>query len=270
MRIKKLILLVLTVILAVLAIHLIENRQSTPDLPEEPVPGEQSEPGESRDDAVQPVVSRYTASRGVVTALEAGGVTFTFADGRESVTFADVSADDWYLDALNFVASNGLMSGISEEDGTVEFRADYGITRAQFAVLLLHFSAAEVPASAAELPDVEAGSWYHDGAVWAVENDLLTAQEDGSFQPEGFVSCEEVIAALFRLAGEPQVEGPLPEEYPYGAKVSDSALPAVVWAWSVGLIAEDSCVWYPTQAASRGQLALILMRYDALVGITAE
>lgn len=269
MRIKKLILLVLVAVLAVLVVHVLKSVEVFDDDPtEQPT---QSTPDASQlEPTVEPVVSRYTASRGVVTALEDGGVTFTYADERENITFADVSADDWYLEALNFVVSNGLMSGVTTDEGTVEFRADYGITRAQFATLLFHFAAAELPAQAEELPDVAADSWYHDGAVWAIDGGLLTAQEDGSFNAEGFVTCEEVITALHRLAGEPQAEGPLPEEYPYGAKVSEDALPAVVWAWNVGLIAEDTCVWYPTQAAGRGQIALILMRYDALVGITGE
>lgn len=272
MHIKKIILLVLTVVLVVIVVHLLKDVELFDDQPGQPT---QSEPAPDADatqlePSVEPVVSRYTASRGVVTALENGGITITYGDDRASITFTDVSTDDWYLDALCFVAANDLMSGIMVDDGTVEFRADYGITRAQFATLLFHFAAAELPAQASELPDVVADSWYHDGAVWAVSGGLLAAQEDGSFNAEGFVTCEEVITALHRLAGEPQAEGPLPEEYPYGAKVSQDALPAVVWAWNIGLIAEDTCVWYPTQAAGRGQIALILMRYDALVGITEE
>lgn len=272
MHIKKIILLVLTVVLVVLVVHLLKDVELFDDQTGQPT---QSAPtsdadGEPLAPTSEPVVSRYTASRGVVTALEDGGVTITYGDGRESVTFADVSADDWYLDALCFVAANGLMSGITTDEDTVEFRADYGITRAQFATLLFHFAAAELPAQASELPDVAADSWYHDGAVWAIDGGLLAAQEDGSFNAEGFVTCEEVITALHRMTGEPQAEGPLPEEYPYGAKVSEDALPAVVWAWNVGLIAEDTCVWYPTQAAGRGQIALILMRYDTLVGIVGE
>lgn len=269
MRIKKLILFVLTVVLLVLAVHLFKNRQM-PDLPDDPVPGDSVQTPAPDNAEEKPVVSRYTASRGVITTLEAGGISITFADGRETVTFADVSVDDWYIDALNFVASNGLMSGVTGKDGAVEFHADYGIPRAQFAALLFHFAQDELPEGADELPDVAADSWYHDGALWAVEHGLLSVKEDGNFDAEGYMSCEEVITALFRLAGEPETEGPLPEEYPYGAKVSEAALPAVVWAWKLGLIAEDACVWYPSQAASRGQLALILMRYDALVGITGE
>lgn len=272
MRIKKLILIVLTIVLIVLVVHLLKNVELPDNQPGQPTQSEEEPDADALqpEPAEDPVVSRYTASRGVVTALEEGGVTFTYADERGTVTFTDVSADDWYLDALNFVVSNGLMSGVTTDDGTVEFRADYGITRAQFATLLFHFAAAELSAQADELPDVAADSWYHDGAVWAVNGSLLTAREDGSFDADGFVTCEEVIMALHCLAGEPRRDGPLPEEYPYSAKVSESALPAVVWAWSTGLIAEDTCVWYPTQAAGRGQIALILMRYDTLVGITEE
>ena len=43
----------------------------------------------------------------------------------------------------------------------------------------------------------------------------------------------------------------------------------MTWAWNNGLITEKECVWYPTQAISRAQVALLLMRYDTLIGRNA-
>ena len=58
--------------------------------------------------------------------------------------------------------------------------------------------------------------------------------------------------------------------FSYAPKVSETNLSAVRWAWEKGLIAEDECVWYPTQAVSRAQIALLLMRYDQLIGASGE
>ena len=54
---------------------------------------------------------------------------------------------------------------------------------------------------------------------------------------------------LHRLAGSPESNASL-EDYPYAPKVSETNLSAVRWAWEKGLIAEDECVWYLTQAVS--------------------
>ena len=59
------------------------------------------------------------------------------------------------------------------------------------------------------------------------------------------------------------------DDYPYAPKVSESGRDAVTWAWNNGLITEKECVWYPTQAISRAQVALLLMRYDTLIGRNA-
>jgi len=74
---------------------------------------------------------------------------------------------------------------------------------------------------------------------------------------------------LHRLAGSPESNASL-EDYPYAPKVSETNLSAVRWAWEKGLIAEDECVWYPTQAVSRAQIALLLMRCPVpAVSVTA-
>ena len=95
-----------------------------------------------------------------------------------------------------------------------------------------------------------------------------SARDSWVFDPSGFLSCEQAIIVLYRLAGEPTVTGTL-DDYPYAPKVSESGRDAVTWAWNNGLITEKECVWYPTQAISRAQVALLLMRYDALIGRNA-
>ena len=77
------------------------------------------------------------------------------------------------------------------------------------------------------------------------------------------MTCEQALIGLYRVAGEPETDGSL-TDYPYAAKVSESGRSAVDWAWKNGLITEVECVWYPTQAISRAQVALLLMRYSAM------
>ena len=72
---------------------------------------------------------------------ERGGVNVTvrMEDGSEAIySFTDVTMDDWYARAVNFVVSAGLMTGVGDEP---IFRPDYGISRETFAVILYRYAA---------------------------------------------------------------------------------------------------------------------------------
>ena len=200
---------------------------------------------------------------------DGGGVTITVETDGEQVshTFVDLEESAWCLDAVNYVVSNGLMNGTRDPDGTERFRPDFGMTRAQFAMILYRFVGGEPVASPrrtyTDVPDYE---WYYDCVNWADSNGYITGKTGAdTFGVNEYFSCEEVLTVLHHVAGDTASNASL-EDYPYAPKVSEDGLSAVRWAWETGLIAEDECVWYPTQAISRAQIALLLMRYDQLVG----
>ena len=206
---------------------------------------------------------------GAMTANENGGVdiTVTAEDGTATVyTFTDVSVDAWYAEAVDYAVSSGVMSG---DDAQKLFRPEYGVERSQFAVIIYRFANGEPAVERASFSDLTGDEWYYDYINWMVQQKLMGGVDGGAFQPDEFLSCEQALIVLYRLAGEPEINGTL-EDYPYAPKVSESGRDAVTWAWNNGLITEKECVWYPTQAVSRAQVALLLMRYDALIGRNAE
>lgn len=196
---------------------------------------------------------------------ERGGVdiTVTEADGSlTTYTFTDVAKDSWYADAVSFAVANGLMNGAG--DGTV-FQPEYGVLRESFAVILQRFVGGPADAPEKKLSDVPEDAWYRDAVYWAAGRRLMPATAASTFGVGEYLTCEDALRILFRLAGEPETEATL-ADYPYAPKVSDSARSAVAWAWEKGLITEIECVWYPTQTVSRAQVALLLMRYRMLIG----
>ena len=214
-------------------------------------------------------VQQQTEPLGTLTANENGGVdiTVTAEDGTvKTYTYTDVSADDWYAEAVDYVVSTGVMSG---DDAQQLFQPEYGVERAQFAVIVYRFAGGTPAEGKAAFSDVAEDEWYYDYVNWMVQQKLMGGTDGGAFGPNDFLSCEQALIVLYRLAGEPEIKGTL-EDYPYAPKVSDSGRDAVTWAWNNGLITEKECVWYPTQAVSRAQIALLLMRYDALIGVNAE
>lgn len=192
---------------------------------------------------------------------ERGGVNITVAaeDGTEKVyTFTDVTMDSWFANAVNYVVSAGLMNGIADRD---IFQPDYGMPRESFAMVLYRFANAEPAEKHCGLEDVERDAWYEEAVDWVVSKGCMSPLSDGRFGVGEFMTCEEAIIGIYHLAGEPEVDGSL-ADYPYAARVSDSGRSAVDWAWKNGMINEDECVWYPPQAISRAQIALLLTRFS--------
>lgn len=267
MRLKKTILILLVLVLAGLLLRYALLGRPADPLADQNDPAVQPEQPSSSGEEETPVISRYTAALGTIAAGESGGVVISYDDGRESVSFPDVSVDDWYITALNFVISNDLMTGTTADGGAhMEFRPDYGMTKEQLAVLLCRFAGGGETAPVHEFSDVAEGNWYYSGVNWADAYNVLDGNDDGSFGVGAFLSCSETLTAFYRLAGSPKNETALSTDYPYASKVDEQALPATIWAWNLGLIEETDCVWYPTQAISRAQVALLLLRYDRMVG----
>lgn len=262
---KRLILILLVLVLAImLALRFKGGKDTADDTPKDP----SAQTEQTGDDPASDASDTPQLELGAMTADESGGVqiTVTAEDGSaKTYTFTDVAPDAWYAEAVDFVVSAGVMSGDEQQN---LFRPEYGVERSQFAVAMYRFAGGEPTAAEAEFSDLTGDEWYYDYVRWMVGKGLMGGN-GGAFDPDGFLSCEQAIIVLYRLAGEPEVTGTL-EDYPYAPKVSESGRDAVTWAWNSGLITEKECVWYPTQAVSRAQVALLLMRYDALVGRSAQ
>lgn len=195
--------------------------------------------------------------------VERGGVDVTVpqGDGTETVyTFTDVAIDSWYVDAVNFVVSTNLMKGMGDEP---IFHPEYGILREELASILYRYTNGRQVSPTYRYDDVPEGAWYFDSVSWVTNRHLMSGLTSTTFGVGEYMTCEQALIALYRLAGEPETDGSL-LDYPYAAKVSDSARKAVDWAWKSGLITEKECVWYPPQAISRAQVALLLNRFSTM------
>ena len=216
--------------------------------------------GKARSFSVLRVGEGVTLGR-IVENAERGGVDVvtTAEDGTRNVyTFTDVSMDSWYVNAVNYVVSAGLMNGSGDKPA---FMPDYAVQREIYALLLYRFTDSDAGELRSDFEDVAENAWFYDAVTWATEHGILTPLDGRRFGVGQYMTCEQAIIGLYRLAGEPETDGSL-ADYPYAAKVSEAGRSAMDWAWKNGLITEDECVWYPPQAISRAQAALLLMRYS--------
>ncbi len=195
--------------------------------------------------------------------LEQGGVDVTVQqpDGSETVySFTDVAIDSWYVDAVNFVVSANLMKGMGDEP---IFHPEYGILREELASILYRYTNGQEVSPNERFEDVPESAWYYDSVSWVTNRHLMSGVTPTTFGTGEYMTCEQALIAIYRLAGEPETDGSL-LDYPYAAKVSSFARTAVDWAWKSSLITEKECVWYPPQAISRAQVALLLMRFSTM------
>ena len=264
---KKLVKRVVLLALAVLAVILIHNRvqQEAEEAAKAAAELEQAAQQEEPDDAQSMSVIRLGDDivLGRIEENAEGGihVIATAEDGSEEIhTFTDVAYDSWYANAVNFVVSTGLMTGVGDDP---IFQPEYGMLRESFASILYRFTNGTPVAPRQHFEDVPPDSWYYDAVAWVTNQGLMTEIDPGVFGVGEYMTCEQALVGLYRVAGEPNTDGSL-LNYPYASKVSDYGRSAIDWAWKSGLITEDECVWYPPQAISRAQVALLLMRYSAM------
>ena len=256
MRKTKLLLLLALVLIVMVALKCCGGKKNTDD-------AQLPAAAQSEQETFSQVTGMTDVPLGVIKENADGGVTITVTkeDGTtKEFLFTDVEADSWYTDAVNYVVSAGLMNG--SEDGPI-FLPNYGIQRLEFAIVLYRFAGGTEESFRHKFSDMETPDWYDKYVAWITNHRYMTGKEDGSFDPFGYLSCEEALIILYRLAGEPKPEGTL-EDYPYAPKVSEFGLDAVTWAWNSGLIVEQECVWYPTQTISRAQVALLFARYSRM------
>ena len=131
-----------------------------------------------------------------ITRAEVAVILFRLGDyapGESS--FSDVRAGVWYAEAVNALASAGIVAGYA--DGS--FRPKTPITRAQLAAILAKVSG-ETAAEAASFPDV-AGHWAAEAIALAQEKGWVTGYTDGTFRPNRSVTRAEAVTMLNRFLG---------------------------------------------------------------------
>lgn len=160
-----------------------------------------------------------------------------------AVDFGDVTASDWYYEAVEYVCAKGLMDGVAEGS----FAPDGTLTRAMVWTILARASGVDTDGGA---------SWYAKAQEWAAAKGV----SDGE-NPDAAITREEFVTMLWRLAGEPVYTADL-SRVPDAGSISAWAQQAMCWAWATGLVEGDETgAVSPAASASRAAAATLIMRY---------
>lgn len=202
----------------------------------------------------------------------AGRVTIavTFAcDGGAlcpSAGLADVDQTEWYHGAVDWAVSTGALVGY--DDGT--FGPDEALTRAQMATVLWRLAGR--PAGDAGLPgDCAASELYAAAVSWALSEGVFNGHSDGTFEPDGPISREQVACVLYNRAeagGEDVSARTDLSGLADAGELSGWAREAMSWAVAEGVfrgveLPDGSRELQPGRALTRAEAAALLMRLSA-------
>ncbi len=200
----------------------------------------------------------FTQPSGTVT------ITVTFQEEETepvSHPFTDVSADDWYAQAVQYVYENGLMDGIENN----QFAPEHTTTRAQLVTILYRLEGQPAVTGESGFTDVEADTWYTDAVVWAAANGIVNGVSDTRFAPGDEITRQQMAAILYRYAeakGYDVTDSADLSGHPDAETIQAYAQIPMAWACAQGLLQgfEDDTL-RPAGNATRAQIATILMRF---------
>lgn len=109
-----------------------------------------------------------------------------------------------------------------------------------------------------DFADVKESDWFYDDVKYVQANKLMTGTSDTDFSPSGVTTRGMIVTILWRLDGEPIVEGKEFEDVSKDAYYYN----AVAWASNNQIVSGYSeTVFGPNDTATREQLATIMYRY---------
>ena len=171
-------------------------------------------------------------------------LTLSLPETKETVTvsveipgvFRDVSANDWYYDAVYDAYGRGLMVGEAAD----LFVPNDSMTRAMLITTLYRMAGS--PAVTGENPytDVAAGSYYEKAVIWAMQKGIANGMGGGRFEPDARVTRQQAVTMLYRYAVKiAQIKTAERAElgrFSDSAEVDAYAITAIRWAVGSGLM----------------------------------
>ena len=182
-------------------------------------------------------------------------------DETVKADFADVTADAWYADAVQYVFENGMMSGTSE----TTFSPDLTTTRGMIVTILYRLENQPTVTGTTAFTDVAADQYYANAVAWAAQNGIVSGTSATTFAPNAAITREQMAAILYRYAQFKGYDVSAKADlsvYTDAAQVGAYAADAMAWANGAQLITGTSATTLtPAGQATRAQVATILMRF---------
>ena len=193
-----------------------------------------------------------------------GKYTFTMPAGKveinaafvkevETSPFSDVSASNYYYEAVKWAQEKGITGGI----GNGLFGPNQPCTRAQIVTFLWRAAGSPEPKAMSSFADVSMDAYYAKAVAWAVENGITTGTGDGKFSPDATCTRAQSVTFLFRAIGKL-----VDSKAEFSDVLTDSYYAnAVAWAVENGVTnGIGGELFGPNNSCTRAQIVTFLFR----------
>lgn len=174
--------------------------------------------------------------------------------------FTDLKDGAWYLDAVSYVASEGIMNGVT----AVSFAPSDSLSRAQMCQIIYNMAGKPDVSGETSYSDISAASWYAQPVTWCCINKIAGSQSNTAFEPDAPITREEVADFLYRYASY-QGKDVSTEEldaFTDAGDVSEDRTEAMGWAVGHGIIrGKSDGTLVPGGTATRAEIAAMMMRF---------
>lgn len=167
--------------------------------------------------------------------------------------FADVSAEEYYYEAVKWASENGVTGGIGEN----LFGAKLPCTRAQIVTFQWRAAGSPEPKGMSGFVDVSADAYYAKAVAWAVEQGIVSGTSATTFSPDAVCTRAQSVAFLYRAFGTRTDKAAGFSDVSADAYYAD----AVAWAVENGVVSGiGGGLFAPDQDCARGQIVAFLYR----------
>lgn len=116
-----------------------------------------------------------------------------YAVVQTNKTFADISGH-WAEGYIKLLANKLVVDGVTD----TSFQPERGITRAEFAALVVRSLGLSTTGSTSAFNDVSGSDWFSGVVAAAVSANIIQGYEDGTFRPNVQINREELSAMVVR------------------------------------------------------------------------
>ena len=191
-------------------------------------------------------------------------------ENRDCVPFSDVSPDDWYYEACEYVSQKGIFNGM--DDGM--FAPQKQMTCAMFLQALANNTENyEEGFFSREIPD----TWYDDAVGWAccvnlirqeaiaVVGEPMTRERAAELMYQyAVVTGQRDLETVSGKEGE-SVSEDLGAYYSDADQISESAIDAVLWCTQRGIVQGDGERFLPKSVFTRAETAQLFQNAEILL-----
>lgn len=174
--------------------------------------------------------------------------------------FSDLSSAPWAKDAINILASEGVLSGTG--DGT--FCPQNTITRAQFAQMVVKaFDIPLLTEKAMSFTDVNRGDWYHEAIQILCHRGIVNGISSTEFGVNQPITRQDMAVIINRTMSHLKMTIAQGNEITFAdeADISDYAKNSVTLLTKTGIInGKENGTFAPKDTATRAEAAVIIYR----------